>query len=225
MAAALLTSACQMNADEPGNAPIVTPTAAVPPTTETSFASQTVRAFISGVEIGVSLPEDWQVDEYHGLLMVEHAGKHDGMSIYLFVPQMDDFQLNEAELEDNVALAALREVVQMPSAIGTNVSISEPQHFQWDDCEAAYYLLSSDDGTRSLVMAIEVTDENRLVVLNITMPEDQASLIREKLPLLLDGLTINGDHLTGIALEELPDPLPFPEYQPVQTEAAYSSEN
>lgn len=213
-----------MKAAEPGTPPLLTPTIAIPPTEESTAASQAISAVINGVEIGVILPPDWQIDEYHGLLMVEHTGeRYEGMSVYLFVPPMDDFSLDDAAPHENVALATLREVVQTPNIIGTNVAISEPQHFRWDDCDAAYYLLTSSDGDRSLVMALEVTDEDRLVVLNITVPEDHTGSIREKLPILLDGLTINGDRLSGMGLEELPDPLPFPVYESSQPETAYST--
>jgi hypothetical protein len=198
---ALITCACQP----------FTPSAVqeLTPVAPTAAPARTqVSARIDQIAVSLSLPAGWEAGEHHGLVMME-AGRPDGRTIYLFAPPLDEFAIVPTP-ERNAALDVLRRVVDMPSRIGHNVAISEPEQFSWDGFDSAYYLLTRSDGDVALVLAIEVPRADCLLAINITLPADQADQMRTDLPWLLDGLTINGTRLSGAALAALPDPLPFP---------------
>ncbi len=99
----------------------------------------------------------------------------------------------------------------MPSHTGNDVAISDPAGFDWDQYGAAYYLMSSGDGIKALVLALALSKEPpQVVVCNVSVPASQAGRIRAMLPTLLDGLTLDGRVFDGASLSALPDPLPFP---------------
>ncbi len=186
----------------------------IPELTEIASANRPktwVETTINGIQVGCWIPATWQVDDYDGLVMVDAATDADkSMLIYVFAPATQDFAFPTSEAGTSYALEVLRQVVQMPVHIGADMALSEPVAFAWGDHDAAYYLLTSDDGVHALVLAITVPGEHKLVVLNISLSAQVAGTMRDKLPDLLDGLTINGVRLTGASLSALPDPLNFP---------------
>ena len=155
-------------------------------------------------------------------MLAEHAvsasGKFaGGMLIYCFVPPMDEFEVSTGDA--NYAWTVLKQVVKMPSHTGRDVSVSEPEGFDWETFPAAYYLLTTGDGIRALVLALGLPGRDKMVFCNVSVPAAQGDRIRRLLPDVLDGLVVNGTTLHGTALETLPDPLPFPRYSLAATAA------
>lgn len=180
---------------------------------------------IDGIRLGMPMPEGWLGDTMDGLMLAEPAptvdnqGLEVGVVVYLFVPELSHFNLPQNERE-NIALTVLDRVVEMPSEIGVDVATSEPVAFTWDGHDAAYYLLTVHDGMKTVVIAIETGVDNKLVMCNVSMPDSEAHRVREMLPQVLDGLTINGEQMDGAALNVLPDPLIFPQYDSPVSEAS-----
>ena len=176
----------------------------------------------NGVRIGIWMPGDWILDTHGGLMIAEPTPSTDSegvdltVVVNLFVPRLDYFVVPPGD-EENVALSVLDQVVDMPSAIGDNVVTTEPAAFDWDGHDAAYYLLTAHDGARTIVIAFEVAD--RLVMCNVSMSDGETHRVREMLPLLLDGIKVNGEEMSGEALNILPDPLAFPVFEPSPSEA------
>jgi hypothetical protein len=220
VAAVFLIAACQstmpprsQSEETPTAAPLITDEAEV---TETVAAPSWLETEMNGVSLGMWRPDGWEADQSQGLVVAEHtvtawATVEGGILIYCFVPLVDQFDV-EPNAAANFALAVLDKVVKMPSHTGRDVAVSQPVGFEWDNHPAAYYLLTTGDGVRALVLAIALSDEQKVVVCNLSVPGGQADRIREMTPQVLDGLTVDGEALDGATLEALPDPLPFPRY-------------
>jgi hypothetical protein len=182
-------------------------------TEETSW----METEMNGVRLEMRMPKGWAADAEHGLLLAEHTSSTDTgdvevtVLIHCFVPLLDNFDLPQ-EATENMALHVLEQAVTMPTMVGQNVVVSEPIGFNWGERDAAYYLLSGADGSKTIVIAIEANLQESLVVVNISMPASEESRVRNMLPEVLDGLRINGVALDGDALDILPDPLPFPSH-------------
>lgn len=172
---------------------------------------------IDGVKMGIMTPSGWFAEAMDGLMIAEHISPVEGgppaagILVYIFAPPLDEFTL-PGEGADNFALLVLRQVIQMPTHVGTDVSVSEPVAFRWGDHDAAYYLLTGADGTRTMVIGLAVPELERLVVANVSVPGQRESALREALPRVLNRLEVNGVVFDGSGLNVLPDPLPFPEY-------------
>lgn len=169
----------------------------------------------TGIRLKIKVPDGW--DTYNtevGIVLSEHMGTAEtggmleGILIYVFVPQTDDFDLPEAN-NHNLAWAMLKRVVADRDYVG-NALASEPQAFDWDGNEAAYYLLNNRDGTLTMLLAVELKTTHQMIVCHISMPEDHSERIRPLLPDILSSLTIDGVQMDDTALQELPDPLNFP---------------
>jgi hypothetical protein len=213
IAAVILFSACQPSA--PPETPTLTITEA-PEATETVVAPRWLETEMNGVSLGIWRPDGWETDQSHGLVLAEHTVSswttvEGGMLVYCFVPLVDEFDV-PVNSDPNFALAVLNKVVRMPSHTGRDVVVSQPVGFEWDSHEAAYYLVSTGEGVRVLVLALALAGKQKVVVCNLSVPVSQASRIRSVTPEILDGLTIDGEALDGAALNVLPDPLPFPRY-------------
>lgn len=173
---------------------------------------------MNGVRLGMRMPKGWAADAEHGLLLAEHTTSTETgdvevtVLIHCFVPLLDNFDLPD-EATENMALVVLAQAITMPTMIGQNVLVSDPLSFDWDGRDAAYYLLSGMDGSKTIVLAVETVPQRSLVVVNVSMPASEESRVREMLPEVLDGLRINGVTLDGHALDNLPDPLPFPVHE------------
>jgi hypothetical protein len=161
----------------------------------------------------IQIPDRWQsYTTTDGIVLTEHigtaetAGHLQGILLYIFVPHMDSF-VPPAE-GVNGAWAVLKQVVSNPDYVGRAL-VSEPEAFEWDHHDAAYYLLNNRDGTLTLLLAMSLT-QDKLVVAHISMPESHAARIRPLLPELLQTLTVNDVPVNAEALTHLPDPLVFP---------------
>lgn len=174
-----------------------------------------VATEMNGVRIGLPVPPGWAADIVDGLIVAEHLGRIDGgmpepgLLIYAFVPPLDQFNVPAYD-SDNVAYHVLNQVVRMPTEIGANVVASAPTSFSWGTHDAAYYLLNSADQTKTLVLAVEIATNGQLLVINLSAPGNQVERIRALLPLLMDGVQIDDDVLSGRELDQLPTPLRFP---------------
>jgi hypothetical protein len=181
-----------------------------------------IETVTNGVRLGMWMPDDWIADTHGGLMLAEPtpSSEDEGVDVTvvvnLFVPRLDYFIIPE-DSEENVALAVLEQVVDMPSAIGDNVITTEPSSFDWNGHDAAYYLLTAHDGANTIVIAVEVTAD-KLVMCNVSMPEAEAHRVRQMLPQLLQGFTVNEEEMNGEALNVLPDPLTFPVFAPSPSE-------
>jgi len=219
--ACLLLAACEMMSPPPS------PTASdlrntgvasqlITPTPDA--APQWIEADVNHVSVGVWQPSGWSMDNDDGLLLAEHAmsiGTGEplgGAMIHIFVPEVAHLEIAPSA-EGNFAMSVLQQVATNPEHIGSDVAVSEPTPFRWGAHEAAYYLITSAQGFRSMVLGISLpNDHERLVVINVTMPTDQSDHMRQMLPRVLHELTINGVALNSAALGVLPDPLVFPQY-------------
>ncbi len=176
----------------------------------------------STTRLTVDSPEGWT---YHltefGVMFSEGQERDfqnrnnvfDSFTVHLFVPPVDYFA--EYTLPDaattNLAFSVLDYVRNRPSLVG-DALVSEPVAFEWEGHEAAYYLLNSQDGSLTLLFAVEAPDSNQLLVSNITAPASEMEHIRDVLPHILDTLTINGLQFDASLLNVFPDPLVFPGY-------------
>ncbi len=219
LAVVIALAACESQQPvPPTETPAPTPTAEV---TEEAARLHWLEMEMNGVSLGMWRPVNWQTDMSDGLVLAERTSApsdpgEQGIIIHCFVPPLEDYQPNE--VRPNYAWAVLDWVVKMPDHTGWDVAMTEPEGFEWGDHEAAYYLFTTGDGVRGLVLAVEVPDENKVVAINISAPMSQANRIRAALPTLLDGLMVGSNRLSGAALDSLPDPLTFPRYNP----SAYS---
>jgi hypothetical protein len=184
---------------------------------EVNTDARWLEATTEGVTIGIMTPDGWFAEAMDGLMIAEHISPVEGSTptagilVYIFAPPLSEFTL-ASQAEENFALHVLQQVIEMPTHVGSNVNVSEPIGFQWAGRDAAYYLLTGSDGTRTIVLGIEVPDLSRLVVANVSVPAGREDALRETLPRVLDGLTINDVRFEGVGLNLLPDPLPFPEH-------------
>lgn len=213
IAAAFLFAACQPAVTtETSTEPLVTPPG------DSGQDSQWLETAMNGVTLGMWKPGGWETDLSDGLVLAEHTVSTSSMveggmliNVFVFVPPADEFKIGEDD--DNVAWAVLDQVVKMPSHTGKDVAMSIPAGFEWDQYGAAYYLMSSGDGIKALVLALALSKQPpKVVVCNVSVPSSQAGRIRSMVPDLLNGLTINGRVFDGELLASLPDPLPFPAY-------------
>lgn len=188
----------------------------------TAAADAWMETEMNGVRLGVRMPHGWEAahnadfgGEPKGLMLAEYRPAPDsgelevGVLVYLFVPQLDNFHVPE-EPGENAALAVLDQVIEMPNHIGHDAIASDPVPFEWNGRDAAYYLLTTPNAVKTIVLAVETESGHRLVVCNINMPASEVIRVREMLPVVLDGLTIDGVAMDGAGLEVLPDPLVFP---------------
>jgi hypothetical protein len=201
---------------------VVTPTPAATPTPQTTPDAEASpepgywrQVEVEDVTLGLQVPHGWKTQTTdHGLLIAEKFGSIQsgtqlhGMQVYLFVYEMDAFDLPATPVE-NEAWAALKQVIEKPDMIG-NATVSEPAGFDWDGHDAAYYLFNDGDGGLSMLLAVAISSPPRLVVCNFTAPAEKSTAIRQLLPQLLSTLSVNGDIMDSRALHELPDPLEFP---------------
>jgi hypothetical protein len=179
---------------------------APPPTN--AATTRWLETEMNDVQVGMWRPDDWESDAREGLVVAEPS--EEGILVYVFVPSMSEFAISTDV--PNYALSVLNQVAQMPIHNGRDAAVSEPMGFEWDSYQAAYYMISTGDGVRILVLALAIPNEPKVVVCTISTTTANKMRIREALPWLLDGLMIDGTSLRGESLSILPDPLPFPRY-------------
>ncbi len=168
------------------------------------------------VKISVMTPPGWQaISNEYGILLAEHAdlvqsNTPEGLLVYIFVPEMDHIKYPKPS-STNLAWSVLNHIAHLPSYTGT-ANVSDTVAFDWDKHDAAYYLLSDQDGSRTMVVAVSLPGQDKLIVCNISTTAKDARRIRALLPDVLASLTVNGQRMDTAALRQLPDPLVFPEF-------------
>lgn len=212
----VVTAACQPS--PASTTPLTSaPTAIIATMTPDETELGYIETNVSGVRMRVDIPEGWEAKETNdGVLMAEWLNRvgspsPSGMQVHLFVRSMDDFKL-PSEDHINVAWSVLNQIIRDPSLVGDGAA-TEPQGFEWDGMDAAYYLMNTGDGSVTLLIAVSLKSPLRLIVCNISSPNERSHFIRFMLPQLLHNLTINGSTLDISAVEVLPNPLVFPDYE------------
>jgi hypothetical protein len=208
----LSVAACQTTVGETA-IPSETPTPATGRTTtpEAEWAHFTFE----DIRLALEIPHGWEADtDNEGIVLAEHMGSMetggvlDGVQVHCFVHPVDELAPPE---QGNRAVQILNRILANPSYINPNDSVSSPQGFTWDRYDAAYYLLNDGDYSLKMLLALAISSE-RLVVCSITAPWRQEARIRPLVPRVLNSLTVNGHRLDGASLDEIPDPLEFPDY-------------
>jgi hypothetical protein len=206
--------------------PTPTPDGTITPThlaATSTQASSWVRTDLDGVTVGIRVPAGWQVIDttsHEGIVLAEQmgtmqmGGQQVGVQVVIFVHETDDLPLS-TPTRANVAWAVLNQVLthRYEYNIGESAAVSQPIGFDWDGYDAAYYLLNDGEGSLKMVLGLAMPD-NQLLGCNISAPSHLATRIRRSLPTVLSSLTVNGHRLDSSSLDELPDPLDFPESQP-----------
>lgn len=191
---------------------------AVTPTVTTPLAQSNIEIEVADVKIAMNIPKGWRSQEArYGVLLVENAGynhpssKLSGMQVYVFVRGVNDFSI-PLGTNSNSAWNILDHVVSKPDYVG-DAAVSGPTGFRWKGHDVAYYLLHDSHNNLSLVLALIMPQPERLVVFNVSCPEERAADLRMALPELLSGLTLNDMAIDPSLVETLPDPLVFPAYE------------
>lgn len=218
-------AACQA-ALPPDSTPTLEPSITTPATPEVTPTAEASAAWeqvvVKGVQIAIEIPPGWDAQKTRdGLMLAEDFGTMEsgttpqGMQIHLFVHSLDGYKLPVSQ-DTNVAWAVLEQIIAQPDTIGT-AQVSAPSGFKWDGHDAAYYLLNPNDGSVSLLVAVALSAQKRLVVCNFSSPAQDAAEIRAMLPEILSSLTINGVSMDIAGLRDLPDPLHFPQTEATET--------
>jgi hypothetical protein len=185
-------------------------------TPESTMEIHRVEFQISQMHVSMDAPVGWQMRQIddQSVMIAEHLGTmaggnmREGIRLHVFLPEMDEFTVPEAG-HANIALSILDQAMAMPKYLGDSQA-SEPVGFSWGGYEAAYYLVASPSGSRTMVLAVMAPpDARRLLVCNLSAPVEQESRIRPMTLLLLGQLTVNGVALDSTPLDNLPDPLIF----------------
>jgi hypothetical protein len=206
----LAAAACR----ETQSAPIPTATSTPQSTaTEEARNNDYVEVEADGVRLGITVPWGWKAHKSPvGLVMTERytSVQINGMEVHIFVHSLNGFDLPSDD-NANVALSVLTQIIHDPQYLG-RAAVSDPQGFDWDGHDAAYYLLNTGDGNVTMLLAVTIQTPQRLVVCNISSPDERSQSIRVMLPMLLASLTINGAVMDPSAVNALPIPLVFPVY-------------
>lgn len=208
-----LMPACQPT-DDANQTPMLAPT--LTPDSTRSPQPIHLESTLKGVRLGLDVPAGWEwrtTDE--GILLAEKFAPMEwgnvlwGMQTYCFVRALTDFPTSDAASE-NTAWSLLKEIIETPSYIG-RATVSEPQGFDWDNHDAAYYLLNTGDGNLTMLVAVILPQAAQVVVCNFSSPAEQAAMIRKMLPVILQTLEVDGQTMNPAVLDTLPDPLEFPD--------------
>ncbi len=172
-----------------------------------------VHFTLDDVRMSLRVPAGWEGDTTdQGIVLAEDAGAMgtDGVKVHCFVHLISN---SIPTVNSNLALVSLDEIIHDQSYISPNDVVSTPAGFTWDGYEAAYYLLNDSYGNLKIMLALAISDQN-LVACSISAPARLADKIRRAMPQVMDSLTVNGHRLDGASLDEIPDPLAFPDAAP-----------
>jgi hypothetical protein len=181
----------------------------------TDSPADTVNVRYGGVDIAIGKPHGWLAypEETH-LILSETTnpfladGRLDGIVLNLWTQQVAPDDVRESMDE------MLTRIVRAPNMRSTSAT-TNPTPFSWDGFETAYYLLNSGDGNVTLVMALQVDNNNQILGINASAPVQDIARLRDSLPDLLDNLRINDEAVTGASLHEaLPVAFTLPPYNP-----------
>lgn len=212
--ACILLAGCQTNAPEqPAQMPIGQPyDSSKAPHVETH--DDRVLFTFDGTHISLTRPHEWEAygTEY-GVVIAEQIssvakrGQLDGLLAYVFVTPLENYPQTVATRSAKNVLDVL---VTDPDYVG-EANVSPTMAFTWNGHEAAYYLLRDDHmKVLTMVMAVVLPDQGKLLTCTISAPPDHANRIREMLPELFGSLTLNDIQFTREALDALPEVLDFP---------------
>lgn len=123
-----------------------------------------------------------------------------GIVIHLWVAEMT---------ADGTIVEALHHILQT-SDIGDDAVYSEPQAFEWQQHESAYYLLNTHNDNVALVLVVRLPESPQMLAINITTSLDDHARIRKLLPELFMGFMINNHPLSHHDLYHIPESLDFP---------------
>ena len=176
-----------------------------------------IETQISDLEVGAWLPPKWQADTTNGLTMVEHMGSiHSGqpsrgITMYIFVPDIRDL-ISELDASDNLAYKVLERVAGSPEHVH-GIEIGPPIAFTWGARDAAYYLYTygGPDHEQFHGVVLAVTHGREVVAMSVMAPGTESARIRSAIPQILQGMSINKQHLSDAFPDILPDPLIFPD--------------
>jgi hypothetical protein len=192
-------------------APTIAPTQAPEPTQR---PPQYSRYTLGDVELGLNTPYGWETYATESLvILAEHSGSITnsdelrGMIVHIFVHPLDSFTIPTSD-QPNLALTVLNQIVRQPDYVG-EAAVSEPVGFLWDNHDAGYYLIQHDANS-ALLLALTLPDLQKLLICSFSAPVQDSYRIRQMLPRLLEGFTLEGERMDVNALLSLPDPLRFP---------------
>jgi hypothetical protein len=206
------------SASDNGTPPAIVSQNIAPPAFSDSTA-EPIELNVSDVALIVPRPSGWDYNlTDFGIVLNENIssvivdGELRGILAHVFVPPLDGVNAPEFDTvsDANKARAILRTIIEDPTYVGS-ANVSLPVGFSWGGYDAAYYLVDNGDGSVSIVIGVVLPEMPRLVTCSISAPTDQGARIRDNLARLLDGLTVNGVVFDGDDLDELPNPLNFPE--------------
>ena len=178
-----------------------------------------VHFALDGVRLSLRVPPGWEGDTTdQGIVLAEDIGTMgaDGVKVHCFVHLVSNIV---TPVSGNLALDSLDQIIHDQSYIMPNDVVSTPAGFTWDSYDAAYYLLNDSDGTLKMVVALAISDQY-LVACSIGAPAGVADKIRETMPEVMGSLTVNGHRLASASLNEIPDPLTYPDAAPEVTAEA-----
>jgi hypothetical protein len=180
-----------------------------------STTIDTVDFATSNFNLRVNKPPQWESFKTEtGIVIGERfgsvatAGVLEGLMTYIFVSPLEDFTIDTAS-NTNIAQLALDQILADPSYTAT-IAYTQTTGFDWNGYDAAYYLITGEDGNSTIVIGVAFPGERALLSSSISAPYQQRDRIRQTLPELLDGLRFNEIVLEGEVLQTLPDPLEFP---------------
>lgn len=170
----------------------------------------------AGVEIGLWKPAGWNADTHGGLLLSEQVADTNtqpyptirGVVVSFFCPNLEIFEHQSDS--PHVAMDIMDQAVALPHVRAVSVAISDPVPFDWNGHDAAYYLLTGHGEMRTLVIGIYLPERDKLLAMNISMPEQEAGRVRAMLSGIFSDFQVEGVVLGGEALNQLPQPLVFP---------------
>lgn len=123
-----------------------------------------------------------------------HEGELAGIVMHLWLANITP---------DTTVVNALNQILQT-SNIARETLLSEPQAFIWEKHDSAYYLLNTDHHNMALVLAVRVPETDYLLAVNISTPRADYARMRQLLPALFTGFTVNDRPLNHGDLQHIP---------------------
>jgi hypothetical protein len=199
-------AACQSGA--------ITVTPTLEPTAQPT-PDEVAEVHADGITLALDTPRGWQsIPNERGILLAEHAelsgsDTTNGILVYVFVQPTRELELETFD-ETNLALRLLNHVTKRPDSSLDDATLTQTEPLRVGLHDAAYYLLSDEQGNRTLVLALSSGATDKVIVCNVSASYHDSNRIREVLPMMLSRLTIDGETIDLSGLDILPDPLIFP---------------
>lgn len=187
-------------------------------TPEINLEERGISLSSDGFNVRMSKPNQWEsfTTEYGVVLgeqfgSVASGGQLEGVMAYIFATPVTDFIMPASDDgQDNMAYHIQKQIVTSEEYIGS-AEVSAPTPFEWDGHQASYYLLHDAElDINTMVIGVYVPASGLLFTCSVSAPVTQAERIRAMLPTLMQDLDINGRNLSAMPIEQLPNPLDFP---------------